>query len=116
MEELIQLAHDMRVVNARGEKLGLSDSELAFYDAIETNDSAVQVLGGEIFREIACDLVDTVRGNVTFEWTRRESVRANRRRLVKRVLRKHGHPPDKQEKATWAIIEQPEVLSTGWVA
>ena len=116
IEELIQLARDMRESNARGEKLGLSDDELAFYDALETNDSAVQVLGDETLRDIARELVETVRGNVTIDWTLRENVRANLRRLVKRILRKHGYPPDKQEKATQTVLEQAEVLSAGWVA
>ena len=116
IEELIQLARDMREANARGEKLGLSDDELAFYDALETNDSAVQVLGDETLRDIARELVETVRGNVTIDWTLRENVRANLRRLVKRILRKHGYPPDKQEKATQTVLEQTEVLSAGWAA
>ena len=106
----------MREANARGEKLRLSDDELAFYDALETNDSAVQVLGDETLREIARELVATVRGNVTIDWTLRENVRANLRRLVKRILRKHGYPPDKQEKATRTVLEQAEVLSAGWAA
>ena len=116
IEELIQLARDMREANARGEKLGLSDDELAFYDALETNDSAVQVLGDETLREIARELVETVRNNVTIDWTVRENVRANLRRLVKRILRKYGYPPDKQEKATQTVLEQAEVLSEGWAA
>ena len=116
IEELIQLARHMREANARGEKLRLSDDELAFYDALETNDSAVQVLGDETLREIARELVATVRGNVTIDWTLRENVRANLRRLVKRILRKHGYPPDKQEKATRTVLEQAEVLSAGWAA
>ena len=116
IEELIQLARDMREANARGEKLGLSDDELAFYDALETNDSAVRVLGDETLRGIARELVTTVRGNVTIDWTLRENVRANLRRLVKRILRKHGYPPDKQEKATRTVLEQAEVLSAGWAA
>ena len=116
IEELIQLARDMRAATARGEELGLSEDELAFYDALETNDSAVQVLGDETLRDIARELVKTVRGNVTIDWTLRENVRANLRRLVRRILRKHGYPPDKQEKATRTVLEQAEVLSTGWAA
>ena len=114
IEELIQLARDMREANARGEALGLSDDELAFYDALEANDSAVQVLGDETLRAIARELVETVRNNVKIDWTLRENVRANLRRLVKRILRKHGYPPDKQEKATRTVLEQAEVLSAGW--
>ena len=114
IEELIELARDMREANARGERLGLSEDELAFYDALETNDSAVQVLGDETLRTIARQLVETVHNNVTIDWTLRENVRANLRRLVRRILRKYGYPPDKQEKATQTVLEQAEVLSEGW--
>ncbi len=114
IEELIGLARHLREAHARGEKLGLSEEELAFYDALETNDSAVQVLGDETLRDIARELVETVRGNVTIDWTLRENVRAHLRRLVKRILRKHGYPPDKQEKATRTVLEQAEVLSAEW--
>ena len=113
IEELIELARDMREANARGERMGLSEEELAFYDALETNDSAVQVLGDETLRTIARELVDTVRRNVTIDWTLRENVRANLRRLVRRILRRHGYPPDKQAKATLTVLEQAEVLSAG---
>ena len=116
IEELIQLARELREATARGEKLGLLEDELAFYDALETNDSAVQVLGDETLRAIARELVETVRGNVTIDWTLRENVRANLRRLVKRTLRRHGYPPDKQEKATRTVLEQAEVLSADWAA
>ena len=114
IEELIELARHIREANERGEALGLSEDELAFYDALETNDSAVQVLGDETLRDIARELVDTVRNNVTIDWTLRENVRANLRRLVRRILRRHGYPPDKQEKATQTVLEQAEVLSEGW--
>ena len=114
IEELIQLAREMREANARGEKLGLNEDELAFYDALETNDSAVQVLGDETLRTIARELVETVRSNVTIDWTLRENVRAQLRVLVRRILRKYGYPPDKQEKAMLTVLEQAEVLSDGW--
>ncbi len=116
IEELIQLAKQMREANARGEALGLTEDELAFYDALETNDSAVKVLGDETLRGIARDLVETVRNNVTIDWTLRENVRAQLRVLVKRILRKHGYPPDKQEKATQTVLEQAALLSAGWAA
>ena len=116
IEELVALASDLREAGARGEKLGLSDDELAFYDALETNDSAVQLLGDETLRVIARELVETVRGNVTIDWTLRENVRANLRRLVRRILRRHGYPPDKQERATQTVLEQAEALSAGWAA
>lgn len=116
IEELIQLAKDLREADRRGENLGLTEDELAFYDALETNDSAVKVLGDETLRGIARELVETVRSNVTIDWTLRENVRAQLRVLVKRILRKHGYPPDKQEKATQTVLEQAEVLSAEWLA
>jgi type I restriction enzyme R subunit len=114
IEELIALATEMRAASERGEVLGLSEDELAFYDALETNDSAVKVLGDETLRDIARELVETVRRNVTIDWTLRENVRAQLRVYVKRILRKHGYPPDKQEKATQTVLEQAELLSEGW--
>ncbi|MCG3201554.1 MAG: hypothetical protein NFCOHLIN_01424 [Gammaproteobacteria bacterium] len=114
IEELIQLAKEMREANARGEQLGLTEDELAFYDALETNDSAVKVLGDATLRGIARELVETVRKNVTIDWTLRENVRAQLRVLVKRILRKHGYPPDKQEKATQTVLEQAALLSAEW--
>ena len=116
IEELIAIARDLREASARGEALGLSDDELAFYDALGVNDSAVQVLGDETLRDIARELVETVGSNVTIDWTLRENVRANLRRLVKRVLRKHGYPPDKQESATRTVLDQAEVLTAGWAS
>ncbi len=114
IEELIALAADMRAANARGVELGLTEDELAFYDALETNDSAVAVLGEPELLAIARELTASVRANVTIDWTIRENVRAQLRVLVKRILRKHGYPPDKQEKATRTVLEQAEVLSEAW--
>jgi type I restriction enzyme R subunit len=114
IEELIGLAKEMREANARGEALHLTEDELAFYDALETNDSAVKVLGEPMLAMIARELVTTVRANVTIDWTLRENVRAQLRVLVKRILRKYGYPPDLQEKATLTVLEQAEVLSEGW--
>ncbi len=116
IEELIGLAKDMRAASARGESLRLTEDELAFYDALETNDSAVKVLGEPTLLAIARELAGTVRENVTIDWTVRENVRAQLRVLVKRILRKHGYPPDKQEKATQTVLEQAEVLSEQWAA
>ena len=116
IEELIQLAQEIRTASARGEKLGLTEEELAFYDALGTNDSAVQVLGDETLRTIARKLVDTIRSNVTIDWTLRENVQADLRRKVKRILRIHGYPPDKQEKATATVLEQAELLPESWAA
>ena len=115
IEELIGLAREMREASARGESLGLTEDELAFYDALETNDSAVKVLGEPSLRAIAQELVKTVRANVSIDWTLRENVRAHLRVLVKRILRKHGYPPDKQERATQLVLEQAAALSEAWV-
>ena len=109
IEELIELARDMRAASERGEELGLSEDELAFYDALDTNDSAIKVLGDETLRDIARELVETVRDNVTIDWTLRENVRTNLHRLLRHILRKYGYPPDKQEQATQTVIEQAEV-------
>jgi type I restriction enzyme R subunit len=116
IQELIDLAKDMREAQKRGENLGFSDEELAFYDALEVNDSAVRVLGDDTLKTIARELVDTVRRNVTIDWTAKESVRAKLRTMVKRILRKYGYPPDKQEKATQTVLEQAELLCKDWAA
>ncbi|MDT4952779.1 MAG: type restriction enzyme subunit [Acidobacteriota bacterium] len=110
IEELVALAKEIREANQRGENLGLTDEELAFYDALEVNDNAVKVLGDETLKTIARELVETVRKNATIDWTMKESVRARLRTLVKRLLRKYGYPPDKQEKATQTVLEQAELL------
>ena len=115
IEELIELAREMRAANERGEHLGLSEEETAFYDALETNDSAVQVMGDAVLCQIARELVETVRANAKIDWTRREDVRAQLRVAVKRLLRRHGYPPDKQEKATNTVIKQAEALTTTWL-
>jgi type I restriction enzyme, R subunit len=114
IDELIQLAKEMKAAASRGQELGLTDDELAFYDALEVNDSAVQVLGDLNLRIIAKELVETVKRNVTIDWTVRENVRARLRVMVKRVLKKHGYPPDKQEKATLTVLQQAEVLGKDW--
>ena len=114
IEELIALAREMREANARGEKLGLEDDELAFYDALSENDSAVDVMGDETLSFLARELVRTVRNNVTIDWTIRETTRARLRVLVRRMLHKYGYPPDLQVKATQTVLEQAEVLSEGW--
>jgi type I restriction enzyme R subunit len=114
IEELIALAKQMRQADQRGVDLKLNEDELAFYDALETNDSAVKVMGDETLRTIARELVASVRANITIDWTMRENVRAQLRVIVKRILRKFGYPPDKQEKATQTVLEQAEVLSEGW--
>jgi len=110
IEELIELAREMREADRRGEDLGLSEDELAFYDALEVNDSAVKVLGEPTLKTIARALVEAVRNTVSIDWTVKESVRAKLRVLVKRILRKYGYPPDKQEKATLTVLQQAELI------
>ena len=115
ISELINLAKEMRQAQRRGEDLGLTEDEVAFYDALEVNDSAVKVLGDETLKTIAHELVAAVRRSVTIDWTMRENARAQIRVIVKRILRKYGYPPDKQEKATQTVLEQAEVLCQEWV-
>jgi len=110
------LAQNLRAADRRGEELGLTEEETAFYDALEVNDSAVAVLGDQTLRTIAQELVRAVRNNITIDWTVRENVRARLRILVKRILRRYGYPPDKQEKATQTVLEQAEVLCREWAA
>ncbi len=114
IEELIELAKKMRKAQARGEQLGLSDDEIAFYDALEVNDSAVAVLGDDTLKTIAQELVRSVRRNVSVDWTKRENAQAHIRVMVKRILRRYGYPPDKQAKATDLVLEQAEVLCKDW--
>ena len=114
IEELVGLAREMQAAHARGEELGLTDDELAFYDALETNDSAVAVLGDEKLALIARELVETIRNSVTIDWTLRENVRAQLRVRVRRLLARHGYPPDKRAKAVATVLEQAEALSEDW--
>jgi len=115
IEELIKLAKNMRQNEKRGETLNLNEDEVAFYDALEVNDSAVKVLGDKTLKAIARELVDTVRKNVSIDWTIRENVQAKLRVMVKRVLKKYGYPPDKQQKATQTVLEQAELICKDWV-
>jgi len=116
VEELIRLAREMRADDARADEMGLSYEEIAFYDALATSASAVEVLGDAVLRGIAVELVETVRKNATIDWTERESVRAKLRTRIKRVLRKHRYPPDRREEATRTVLEQAEVLCSDWAA
>jgi len=115
IEELIELARSVREADKKGEELGLTSDEKAFYDALEANDSAVKVLGEPSLVAIARELTDTVKKNTSIDWTMRESIQAHLRVLVKRILRKHGYPPDKQLRATQLVLEQAAVLSEMWV-
>ena len=116
IEELLELAKEIREAQGRGEKLGLTEDEVAFYDALEINDSAVKVLGDDTLKTIARELVKSVRANATIDWKDRENVRSKIRVTIKRILRKYGYPPDKQEKAIQTVMEQAETLCEEWVA
>lgn len=116
LEELIQLAKDIRTARARGEETGLSDEEIAFYDALAENESARQLLGEPTLRVIAAELVKSVKGSVSTDWMHRESARARIRVLVKRILRKYGYPPDLQDAAVQNVLQQAEALSAEWAA
>ncbi|MEM3473642.1 MAG: type I restriction endonuclease subunit R [archaeon] len=113
--ELINLAKDVREAQKRGDKLKLSEEELAFYDALSNNESAVKVLGDETLKNIARELTEIIRKNTTIDWTIRESVKANLRVMVKRLLRKYNYPPDKQEEATKLVLEQAALLSESYI-
>jgi type I restriction enzyme R subunit len=112
--ELIQLAREMREAQKRGEELGLTEQEVAFYDALAANASAVEVMGNEELAFIAHELVKAVRQNVSIDWTVKKSARAKIRIVVKRILRRHGYPPDLQAQATQTVLEQAELFASGW--
>jgi type I restriction enzyme, R subunit len=114
IEELIKLAKQMSAANQRGVDLGLNDDEVAFYDALAANDSAVEAMGKDELKVIATELVTQVRKSVTIDWTLRESARAKIKVLVKRILRKHGYPPDLEEEATKTVLAQAELLCHEW--
>lgn len=114
LQELIQLAKDIRAARQRGEESGLSDEEIAFYDALAENDSAVQMMGDDTLKLIAHELLVSLRGNVTVDWARRDSARARMRVLVKRILRRYGFPPDLQDAAVQTVLQQAEALSAAW--
>ena len=115
IEDLIQMAKDVREAHKRGENLGLAEDEMAFYDALEINDSAVKVLGDKLLKHIAVELVQIVKNNLDVDWAVKETSRAKVRMAVKRLLKKYGYPPDLHEKATALVLEQAEVLCKEWV-
>ncbi|RLC39133.1 MAG: hypothetical protein DRH33_03435, partial [Candidatus Nealsonbacteria bacterium] len=108
--ELIELAKEMNKSYKRGEDLGLSEDELAFYDALGTNDSAVKIMGDDILKQIARELASSIRKNMSIDWNLRESVRAKMRVKIKRLLKKYKYPPDKQPKAVKTVMEQAELM------
>jgi len=115
IEELIELAKQMQEAQRRGEELGLSDDEVAFYDALVANESAVAIMGDDKLKMLAAELVREVRGKARIDWTMKETVKAEMRVAVKHLLRKYGYPPDMEKAATRTVIEQAELLSAGWV-
>lgn len=114
IDELIKLAKEMDAATKRGQDLGLNDDEVAFYDALAANESAVKAMGSAELRVIAGELVTQVRKSVTIDWTFRESARAKIKVLVKRILKKHGYPPDLQDEATKTVLAQAELLCEDW--
>jgi type I restriction enzyme R subunit len=114
IEELIAMAKDYREAAKRGENLGLNESELAFYDALANNDSAVRELGDEVLKKIAFELTEKLRNSTSVDWQKRDSVRARLRNLVRITLRRHKYPPDKQEEAILLVLKQAERLSDSW--
>jgi len=111
--ELVELAKEMKIERERGATLGLRDDELAFYDAVCQNDSAVMELGDDVLKKIAHDLVEVVRANATVDWDKKEQVRASLRRHIRRLLTKYHYPPDKQDAAVQLVMQQAEVLAAG---
>ncbi|KPL53945.1 DEAD/DEAH box helicase [Prosthecomicrobium hirschii] len=116
LQELIALAKDVRAAHRRGEEEGLSPEEVAFYDALAENESAVEVMGNDSLKVIAHELLVGLKGGATVDWHHRESARAKMRVLVKRILRKHGYPPDLQDAAIRTVLRQAELLSAKWAA
>ena len=116
LQELIGLARDIHAAHQRGEEEGLSQEEIAFYDALAQNESAVEVMGNNHLRVIAQELLNGLRSNASVDWQHREPARARMRVLVKRILRKHGYPPDLQDAAVQTVLQQAEALSARWAA
>lgn len=114
IEELIKLAKEMDAATKRGKDLGLTDDEIAFYDALTANESAVQAMGDDKLKLIAVELITQVRRSVTIDWTLRESARAKIRVMVKRILNRYGYPPDLQEDAVKTVLQQAELLCVDW--
>jgi type I restriction enzyme, R subunit len=112
---LIKLAKDLDAASKRGEHLGLSEEELAFYDALATNDSAKNAMGDDKLKVIAGELIRQVRKSVTIDWQYREGTRAKIRVMVKRILNRHGYPPDLQEEAIMIVLKQTELLCADWI-
>jgi len=115
IEELIEMAKKFRAVAERGEELGLTDDEIRFYDALADNESAVRELTDETLKKIAHELTESLRQNLSVDWTERESVRAKLRLMVKRILRKYKYPPDQQDAAVELVLQQAQALGESWL-
>ena len=115
IQELIDIANEIKKADQQGIDLGLSTDEVAFYNALEVNESAVKVLGDETLKIIAREIADKVKKNATIDWTIRESARAKLMVLVKRTLKKYGYPPDMQQKAVDTVLKQAEMMADMWV-
>ncbi|HZX44819.1 MAG TPA: DUF3387 domain-containing protein, partial [Candidatus Nanoarchaeia archaeon] len=114
IKELVEIAKEVREAQNRGEELGLTDEEVAFYDALVDNDSAVNILGQDVLKKIAVELTDLIKKNTSIDWKLRATVRAKIRVMVKRLLGKYGYPPDKTAIAVDLVLEQAELLSEKW--
>ncbi|PJA37611.1 type I restriction endonuclease subunit R, partial [candidate division WWE3 bacterium CG_4_9_14_3_um_filter_43_9] len=112
--ELLELAKKMKMEKEEGKKLGLSEDEIAFYDALCVNESAIAELGDKTLKQMARELVEMLRKNTTIDWTIKENVQARLRVYVKKLLRKYHYPPDKQESATQTVLEQANLLCKDW--
>jgi len=115
IQELIDIANEIKKADKEGEELGLTTEEVAFYNALEVNESAVKVLGDDVLKEIAIEIAEKVRQNATIDWTIRESARARLMIVVKRTLRKYGYPPDMQQKAVDTVLKQAEMIADYYV-
>ena len=111
---MIELAKDIRAARARGVESGLSDDEIAFYDALAENSSAVDLMGNDQLKLIAHELLESLKANISVDWAHRENARARLRVLVKRILKKYGYPPDLQDQAVQTVLQQAEALGANW--
>jgi type I restriction enzyme R subunit len=115
MEELIEIAKQFHEAHSRGEKLGLSEDEVKFYDALANNESALRELKDETLKLIAQELTESLRRNLKVDWEQRDSVRAELRLMLKRILRKYKYPPDQQEEAVTLVLQQAEAIGEDWL-
>jgi type I restriction enzyme, R subunit len=115
MEELLQMARKFREAALRGERLGLSEDEVRFYDALVHNESAVRELTDETLKKIAHELAESLRKNLSVDWSARDSVQAKLRLMVKRILRRYRYPPDQEAAAVELVLQQAHALGEAWI-